>query len=318
MSWSPLMYNVLRDEKMLDVSLLGTGGMMPMPGRFLASMLLRLNGGMLLVDCGEGTQVTLKILGWGFKSIDCICFTHYHADHISGLPGMLLTIGNSGRTERLTLMGPPGLKTVVEGLRRIVPELPFDIEYVELSGGESLRVGEYNIRTLSVHHRIKCLAYRFDIKRAGRFSVEKAESLGLPKPLWSKLQKEGHAVYNGREYTGDMVLGEERRGISLSYCTDSRPGKDISAFVKDSDLFVCEGMYGEDEKMKKAEEYRHMIYSEAAALAKEGNVKKLWLTHFSPSLSDPYFYVDNARRIFPNTEIGRDRMCASLGFAEEE
>ena len=98
---------------MIDVALLGTGGMMPMPERFLSSMLLRINGRLILVDCGEGTQVTLKMLGWGFKAIDTICFTHYHADHISGLPGMLLTIGNSGRTEPVKLIGPPGLKKVV-------------------------------------------------------------------------------------------------------------------------------------------------------------------------------------------------------------
>ena len=166
---------------MIDVALLGTGGMMPMPERFLSSMLLRINGRLILVDCGEGTQVTLKMLGWGFKAIDTICFTHYHADHISGLPGMLLTIGNSGRTEPVKLIGPPGLKKVVEGLRLIFPELPFKLEYIEIDNVDCvIDFNDFSLKANEGDHRIKCLSYRFDISRKGKFSVEKAKTLGLP------------------------------------------------------------------------------------------------------------------------------------------
>ena len=118
---------------MLDVCLLGTSGMLPLPGRWLTSLLLRYNGSSMLIDCGEGTQIAIKEKGWSFHPIDVICFTHYHADHISGLPGLLLTIGNSDRTEPVTLIGPKGLSRVVSALRVIAPELPYELRFIELS-----------------------------------------------------------------------------------------------------------------------------------------------------------------------------------------
>ena len=302
---------------MIDVALLGTGGMMPMPERFLSSMLLRINGRLILVDCGEGTKVTLKMLGWGFKAIDTICFTHYHADHISGLPGMLLTIGNSGRTEPVKLIGPPGLKKVVEGLRLIFPELPFKLEYIEIDNVDCvIDFNDFSLKANEGDHRIKCLSYRFDISRKGKFSVEKAKTLGLPVNMWSILQKGGTAEYNGKIYTSDMVLGNARKGISLSFCTDTRPVDSLVNFINGSDLFVCEGMYGENEKQKKAIEYKHMLFSEAAKLAKLGNVKELWLTHLSPSMKEPELFIDNAKNIFANTKVGYDRMYTRINFEE--
>lgn len=300
---------------MIDAALLGTGGMMPMPDRFLSSMLLRINGRLIMTDCGEGTQVTLKMLGWGFKAIDTICFTHFHADHISGLPGMLLTIGNSGRTEPIRLIGPKGLEKIVSGLRLIFPELPFRLEFTEIEDfTKSYDFGDFILRANEGDHRIKCISYRFDVPRAGKFSTEKAIALKIPQRLWSVLQKGGTVEYEGKTYTSDMVLGSERKGLSVSFCTDTRPVDSLVEFIKNSDLFVCEGMYGENEKLEKAVEYKHMIFSEAARLAKLGNVKRLWLTHLSPSMSEPEQFIDNARSIFENTEVGCDRMTISLNF----
>lgn len=303
---------------MLDIALLGTGGMMPMPSRFLTAMMARLNGRLILIDCGEGTQVTLKSLGWGFKSIDAICFTHYHADHISGLPGMLLTIGNSGRTEPLKLIGPTGLKRIVEGIMCIAPEIPFPIEYIEIdSYEEEIVVSDFHISTVQADHTIKCIAYRIDIKRKGRFDVKKANALKIPRNLWSVIQKDGQLEFENKIITADMVMGEPRKGIAVSYCTDSRPLHSISEFIKNSDLFICEGMYGENEKKQKAIENKHMLFSEAAKLAYDGNVKELWLTHFSPSLSEPELFIDNAKSIFENTYIGEDRKCKTIYFPED-
>lgn len=303
---------------MLDVALLGTGGMMPLPDRFLTSLMLRLEGRMMLIDCGECTQVTMKQLGWGFKNIDVICFTHYHADHISGLPGLLLTIGNSARAEPLTLVGPKGLVKVYEGLKTICPELPFQVNIVELEPNESINISVFNINSLKVNHKITCYAYRVDVKRAGRFNVEKAVALNVPKKVWSILQKQPSAEFDGKIYTSDMVLGDGRKGLSVSYCTDTRPVDALPNFVKDSDLFICEGMYGEEEKINKAREYKHMLFSEAARIAKQGNVKEMWLTHFSPAMPFPEMYIKNAKNIFENTLLGQDRKSVSLMFENEK
>lgn len=303
---------------MLDVALLGTGGMMPLPDRFLTSLLLRLNGKMLLIDCGEGTQVTLKKLGWGFKSIDAICFTHYHADHISGLPGMLLTIGNSGREEPLFLIGPKGLKDVYRGLSVIAPELPFEVRILEFDNsiGNTIEVSNFHLTTCRAEHMISCAAYSVKVHRIGKFNVDKAKALGLPKNLWSVIQKQGEVVYEGSVYTSDMVLGDERKGIKLTYCTDSRPTKGICELAQGSDLFICEGMYGENEKLDKAKEHRHMIFAEAAKLARDSGSRELWLTHYSPALVDPQFFIENARSIFPNTIAAHDRQTVTLLFDE--
>lgn len=305
---------------MLDICLLGTGGMMPMPNRFLTAMLARLNGRLLLIDCGEGTQVTMKLLGWGFKSIDAICFTHFHADHISGLPGLLLTIGNAGRTEPLTLIGPIGLRKIVEGLTLIAPELPFPITYIELDkdAPNPISIGDFVISHCMADHMVRCFAYRIDLKRRGKFDVKKAEALGLPRPLWGKLQKEGSVTHEGKLYTADQVLGASRKGISAAYCTDSRPVDRVKEFVRGVDLFICEGMYGEDEKRQKARENKHMLFSEAARMAQQAGVERLWLTHFSPSLHDPEAYLSAAQALFPQAELGEERKCITIEFPKED
>lgn len=304
---------------MLDICLLGTGGMMPMPGRFLTAMLARLNGRLLLVDCGEGTQVTMKMQGWGFKAIDVICITHFHADHISGLPGLLLTIGNSGREEPLTIIGPQGLEYIVDGLRRICPELPFPLEFIEI-GKETpnpIKIGEFMISHCLADHMVKCYAYRIDLQRKGKFDVKKAESLGLPKTYWGKVQKEGSVELDGKIYTAEMVLGDTRAGIGVAYCTDTRPVDRIRNLIQGVQLFICEGMYGEDEKKQKAKENKHMLFSEAAQLARDGMAEELWLTHFSPSLNEPELFLEAAQAIFPDTSLGEERKSTTILFPKE-
>ncbi len=307
---------------MLDVALLGTGGMMPLPYRHLSSMICRFNGSMLLLDCGEATQISAKLLGWGFKNIDIILFTHFHADHISGLPGMLLAIGNSGRTEPLYIVGPKDLKRVVNALRVITPELPFEIVYKEICFNGLVdeivteQVGEYVISCCRLSHGITCHAYSLDFKRQGRFDVNKALKLGLPKQFWGKLQNGESAVYNDQLYTSEDVLGPQRKGIKLSYCTDTRPVSVLHKLIKDSDLFICEGLYGGEDKFEKCLSHKHMLYREAAEIAKNGSVSELWLTHFSPAVTDPYEFLDNATKIFENTKIGRDRMNTVIKFED--
>ena len=302
---------------MLDVCLLGCGGMMPLPYRWLTSLMTRFNGSSLLIDCGEGTQIAIKEKGWSFKPIDVICFTHYHGDHISGLPGLLLTMGNADRKEPLTLIGPRGLERVVNSLRIIAPELPFEIRCIEIEGAEqTFELEGYRLKAFRVNHNVLCYGYSLEIDRAGKFDVKRAEENEIPKQYWKVLQKGETVELDGKAYTPDMVLGAPRRGIKLTYTTDTRPTDSIRVHAKEADLFICEGMYGEKEKAAKAVEYKHMTFTEAATLAKEANVKEMWLTHYSPSLTKPEEYMDGVREIFPNAKAGKDCMSAELDFPE--
>ena len=302
---------------MMDVCLLGTGGMMPLPYRALTSLMVRYNGMNVLIDCGEGTQVSIKQQGWSVKPIDVICFTHFHADHISGLPGLLLTLGNAERTEPVTMIGPKRLEKVVNALRMIAPELPFPIQFVELEQDEeSFTFNGLRINAFKVNHNITCYGYSLELDRAGKFDVEKAKQLNLPVSYWNRLQKGETIEYEGETYTTDMVLGPPRKGIKLTYCTDTRPTEGIIRNAAGSDLFICEGMYAEDGKEAKAKEHKHMTFYEAAQMAKEADVREMWLTHYSPSLVRPQDYEKKVRKIFPNTIVAKDRRTTTLLYEE--
>ena len=302
---------------MLDVCLLGSGGMMPLPYRFLTSLMTRFNGSSLMIDCGEGTQVAVKEKGWSFKPIDVICFTHYHGDHISGLPGLLLTMGNADRKEPLTLIGAKGLERVVGALRVIAPELPFPIIYQEIQGAEqTFELNGYRLKAFRVNHNVLCYGYTIEIDRAGKFDVERARANEIPQKYWSRLQNGETVESEMGILTPDMVLGPQRKGIKLTYTTDTRPTDSIRENAKDSDLFICEGMYGEKEKAAKAVEYKHMTFYEAAELAKEANVGEMWLTHYSPSLTKPEHYMNDVKKIFPRAKAGKDGMSVDLMFED--
>ena len=302
---------------MLDICLLGTGGMMPLPYRWLTSMMARYNGTGILIDCGEGTQIALKEKGWSPKPIDIICFTHYHADHISGLPGMLLTMGNAERTEPLLLIGPKGLTKVVNSLRVIAPELPFAINCLEVTEAEQIIAFDgFRIEAYKVNHNVLCYGYNIIVERIGRFDVNRALQLNIPKNYWNRLQKGEIIETEDGTFTPEMVLGEPRKGLKVTYCTDTRPTESIVRAAAGADLFICEGMYGEPEKQQKAKEYKHMTFYEAAELAKKAAVKELWLTHYSPSLTRPEEYMRDVRKIFPAAVAARDGRSADLMFEE--
>ena len=298
--------------------MLGTGGMMPLPRRWLTSLMLRYNGSSLLTDCGEGTQIAINKHGWSFKPIDTICFTHYHADHISGLPGILLAMANSDRTEPLLLIGPKGIDRVVRGLTVITPELPFEIRTMELTEPEvRFEVQGINVTAFKVNHRMACYGYSYEIKRTGKFDAERAKAEDIPLQFWSRLQKGETITDGGKTFTPDMVLGPARKGIKVTYTTDTRPTESIAVNAKGSDLFICEGMYGEADKYANAVENRHMMMNEAAKLAADAGVPEMWLTHYSPSMTHPESHLDDLKKIFPGTVIGKDGMSAELNFEED-
>ena len=302
---------------MLDVCLLGSGGMMPLPYRWLTSLMVRFNGSSLLIDCGEGTQIAMKEKGWSPKPLDVLCFTHYHGDHVSGLPGLLLTMGNADRTEPLTLIGPKGLERVVNALRVIAPELPFELRFREIEGAEqTFELNGYRLTAFKVNHNVLCYGYTLEVDRKGKFDAAKALQLPIPKTCWKVLQNGENVEWKGQTYTPDLVMGPPRQGIKLTYTTDTRPTDSIRKHAKGSDLFICEGMYGEKDKAVKAAAYKHMTFYEAADLAKTAEVKEMWLTHYSPSLTWPDQYMDEVKKIFPKSKAGKDGMTTELDFPE--
>ena len=302
---------------MLDITLLGTAGMMPLPHRWLTSMMARYNGSSLLIDCGEGTQIAIKESELSVNPIDTICFTHYHADHISGLPGLLLSMGNSDRTKPLDIIGPKGLEYVVGSLRVIAPELPFDIRFTEIEGKEAdIELNGYQIKAFKVNHNVTCYGYTLSIPRAGKFDVEAAKKLDIPVQMWGRLQKGETIEHGGSTYTPDMVMGADRQGLKVTYCTDTRPGTHLVECAKGSDLLICEGMYAEPEKLEKAKQYKHMTFYEAAEVAKKAKVGELWLTHFSPSLVNPRQYMPAVKKIFENSHLGKDGKHVELKFKD--
>ena len=306
---------------MLEVCLLGTGGMMPLPKRYLTALALRHNGDTILIDCGEGTQMALREKGWSPNPIAIICFTHYHADHISGLPGMLLSMANAERTEPVLMVGPAGLKRVVDSLRVIAPGLPFEIRYRELKEAEErIPLDEGYIQAFRVKHNVVCYGYSVVIERKGRFDAAAAKAQEIPLKFWNRLQHGETIEDGGRTFTPDMVMGPARKGLKVTYSTDTRPTESIVRNAAGSDLLICEGMYCEADKLDKAKAKKHMMFEEAAQIAAQAGTAELWLTHFSPSMI--YRQAEEAmkgvRAIFENAVMGRDGMSRDLLFEEEQ
>lgn len=302
---------------MIDVLLLGTGAMVPLPDRYLSSLLFRVGGSLNLIDCGEGTQMSWRRFHWGFKRLDTIFLTHHHADHVAGLPGLFHTVANAGRTEPMHVYGPPGMFEVVKGLRVIAPHLPYDMHVHEVEGGDefALPTGVRG-RVGYGDHRGPVLAYRFEVPREPAFLPEQAGALGVPQRLWKALAH-GEAVdVDGRTVQPDAVHGPPRKGLSFAFITDTRPTEAHVELVQGVDLLVCEGTYGDDADAEKAVEKRHMTFREAATIAREAGAGALWLTHFGAGMRDPEAWAKNARDVFPAAAIGFEGLSGQLTFED--
>jgi ribonuclease Z len=303
---------------MIDFLLLGTGGMLPLPDRWLSSLLVRCGGDLILFDCGEGTQIPWRRFGWGFRRVAAICLSHCHADHVGGLPGLLLALANAGREEPVDLYGPAGTPRVVAGLRTIAPVLPYELRVTELAGGDRFPLpGGLTGAVLAGEHALPVLAYRADLARSRRFDPDRATARGVPLPLWRRLQHGEAVAWPGGAATSDDVLGPPRRGLAFAYATDTRPVAKLASFLRGIDLLVCEGTYGDQADLPKAIERGHMTFREAATLARDAGAGALWLTHFSPALERPDAYLPEATALFPETTIGRSGLTTTLSFDDE-
>lgn len=303
---------------MIDVRLLGTGAMMPLVDRYLSSLLIRCEGEMTLFDCGEGTQVPMRISGWGFKRLSSIVLTHHHADHVMGLTGVLFSVGNAGRTEPLTIYGPPGTLPLAQALTVVVPGLPFEVMVHEIEAGERLRLpAEIELTVGQADHRDRCFFYRVDRARDRAFEAERARTADIPVRFWSMLQRGESIEWAGQHYHGSDFLGPERRGVSLGFVTDTRPVPEMPVLLHDVDLLVCEGTYGDDADLEKAIVKTHMTFREAATIAREADAHALWLTHFSPAVADPDLFLGNATAVFPETTVGHAGLQTTLAFVDD-
>lgn len=300
---------------MLDVCLPGTGGMIPLENRWLTCCWMEYQGKAFLIDCGEGTQIALKKSGCKLSHLDALLITHFHADHIAGLPGLLLTIGNSGKTTPLAIVGPEGLEKIVSALTVIAPVLPYPLHLYEIkdnSAGE-LTKDELNISFLPLNHGIPCFGYRITVKRKPIFNPQKAKQLAVPVTLYKTLHA-GQSVKldNGRVIQPKMVLDGERAPIRVCYCTDTQPTDSMIDFARGADLLISEGMYADSGMSDKMKEKGHMLFSDSARLAKASGAKRLWLTHFSPALTEPEQYLDEAVRIFACAVVAHDGIRITL------
>ena len=309
-------------EDMVNLTMLGTGGNVPSPTRFCSSAFINYKGKKILIDCGEGTQISMKKVGCGFKGIDLILITHLHGDHINGLIGLLSTLGNAEKRTPLTIVGPVGIRRAIQAMLVLLEGIPYPLNIIENPAGAfCINDGEFReieISTIKLHHSTECIGYSLYFRRSRKFSPQNAVENQVPKYLWKNLQLGQTFYVDDKTYTPDMVLGEERKGIKLSYITDTRPIDSIPAFIEGSDLFICEAMYGDDMDIGKAVKNRHMTFRESATLAKRGNVKQLLLTHFSPSVDNPKNFIENASKVFKNTVVGYDGIQIDLVYPKED
>ena len=305
----------------LEAFQLGTSGMMPLPGRFLTSVLVRRDGDLFLFDSGEGTQVSMKMLNLKWKKISAIFISHMHADHVTGLPGILMLSSQVDRTDPLYIIGPQKLKDYVESSRRILDMyINYEIIFIPVETGVVFRGEEFSIQAFPLIHTKPCYGYTLvEEKRKGEFYPEKAIELGIPKgKLWGTLQH-GTTVTleDGRVITSDMVMGQSREGRKISYVTDTMYFENLADYVHDSDILFCEGMF-EKALADTAREKKHMTSYEAGLVARDSNSRKLCLQHYSPRYSDRELRIleRDAKEVFPDVVLTKDRMTFEIALKD--
>lgn len=306
----------------MEAFILGCGGMMPLPYRHLTSVLLRRDGDLFLFDGGEGTQVSLRRLNLKWKKIDAIFVSHTHADHVTGLPGILMLSAQVDRTEPLYIYGPPKIREYIETSRRVLDMyINYPIVVKEIEAPCVVHSGkDFYIRAFPLDHTKTCVGYTLEeLDRPGEFNPQKARELGVPcGPLWSQLQA-GFEVKaaDGSTVRPEQVLGGKRSGRKFSYVTDTLFRPSITDEVRGSDLLVCEGMF-ENALIDQAREKKHMTAAQAAVIARDAGVRRMCMIHYSPRYTDRELGVllDEAREIFPAAELSRDRMHIEIPYAD--
>ena len=305
----------------MQVIFLGTGASIPTPKRGLSAVAIRRKNELLMFDCGEGTQRQMITAKVGFHKKTKIFVTHMHGDHVLGLPGLLQTMSLMGRTNELEIFGPKGIKDFVEAINKTVPyTLTFPVQVSEVEAGLVYEGKEYTVSGVKTNHMDPSLAYALTEKpRPGRFHIKKAKKLGVPEgPLWSKLQRgEPVSLPNGKIIEPEMVVGDSRSGRKIVYTGDTGYSKANVKLAKDADLLIHEATF-EEEMLERAMEDGHSTPSVAAKTAKAAGVKRLILTHISARYKDAYRLLQQARQVFPDTELAEDFLKLELPLSEDQ
>lgn len=306
----------------MECFVLGCGGMMPLPYRHLTSVLLRRDGDLFLFDGGEGTQVSLRRLNLKWKKINAIFVSHTHADHVTGLPGILMLSSQVDRNEPLYIFGPPKIAEYIETSRKVLDMyINYPIIVKEITAPCDVYQGDgFKVRAFPLEHTKTCVGYTLEEDdRPGEFNPEEALKLKVPRgPLWGKLQH-GQSVVNeeGREIKPEQVVGQARKGRKFSFVTDTLYLPTIACEVKNSDLLICEGMFSDD-CADQAKEKKHMTSRQAATIAKDAGAKRMALIHYSPRYNDKDLDVllQQARQVYPDAVLSRDRMHIEIPYVE--
>lgn len=308
----------------MEAFVLGCGGMMPLPYRHLTSVLLRRDGDLFLFDGGEGTQVSLRRLNLKWKKINAIFVSHTHADHVTGLPGILMLSAQVDRTEPLYIFGPPKIAEYIETSRKVLDMyINYPIVVKEIEAPCVVYEGEgFYVRAFPLEHTKTCVGYTLEeLDRPGEFNPDEAQRLNVPRgPLWGKLQK-GESVLNadGIEIKPEQVVGKNRSGRKFSFVTDTKYLPSISREVMGSDLLICEGMFADD-CADQAAEKKHMTARQSATIARDANVKKMAMIHYSPRYTDNdlTLLLDQARSVFKESYLTKDRMHFEILYDDEK
>ena len=309
---------------MIDITLLGTSALVPLPDRALTAVALTCGGHTILFDCGEGTQAAARKAGVSLMKTDIIALTHYHGDHVFGLPGLLQTMFCLGRTEPLYITGPVGLEEELAPILKLAGWTSYEIILFRLPDG-GLRLEELGkgwpsaarLTCFKTEHRVPSQGYCFTLSRAGKFLPEKAKALGVPMQQWGLLQK-GQIVQTGETVIHpEQVLGDPRKGLKFVFSGDTAACHALTNAAENADLLISEATYGENAQAQLAIDHGHMNFAQAAAIASQARVKQLWLAHYSQMIEDPQAYLPNAAEIFEHAVCGQDGMHTTLAFEKE-
>lgn len=309
---------------MIDITLLGTAATMPLADRALTAVLLSFSGRSILLDCGEGTQSAARRAHVSLMKTDLIALSHYHGDHIFGLPGLLQTMGCLGRTAPLCITGPAGLEDAMRPILALAGPLPYSLSLLSLAELDSTPLSailsgwpqEAFLSSIPTRHRVPSCGYRFSLRRPGKFSPETAAALHVPMKDWGRLQRgETILLEDGSAIHPEQVLGPPRRGLSVVFSGDTAPCEALIQASAHADLLICDATYGEDSYLPQAELYGHCTFSQAASIARDAQAQRLWLTHFSQILETPEDYLPLAQACFPAAQCGQDGLSLRLSYA---